>query len=154
MTWSKNCVLTAMETKDAVTDAQVNVTEKATNALTGATYTITGAKLYVPIVILSAKNDKLLHQLKTRFKRTIKWNRYRSEMTNQAKTNNLNYLIDPTFSKVNILFVLSFGNEDDRTSFSKYYASTVEIKYCIVGIDGQSFSDVPIKHKKETEKNY
>ena len=42
------------------------------------------------------------------FKRTIKWNKYRSEMANQVKTNNLNYLIDPTFSKVNTLFVLSF----------------------------------------------
>ena len=41
-------------------------------------------------------------------------------MTNQAKANNLNYLIDPTFSKVNILFVLTFENEKDITSFSKY----------------------------------
>ena len=39
-------------------------------------------------------------------------------MTNQTKKNNLNYLIDPTFTKVNRLFVLSFENENDRTSFS------------------------------------
>ena len=32
-------------------------------------------------------------------------------MTNQAKTNNLNYLIDPTFNKVNKLFGLSFENK-------------------------------------------
>ena len=38
-------------------------------------------------------------------------------MSNQTKTNNLNYLIDPTFSKFNRLFVLSFENEDDRISF-------------------------------------
>ena len=38
-------------------------------------------------------------------------------MTTQAKTNNLNYLIDPTFTKVNKLFVLSFENEDDGFSF-------------------------------------
>ena len=37
-------------------------------------------------------------------------------MTNQIKTNNLNYLIDPTFNKVNRLFVLSFENEDEGTS--------------------------------------
>ena len=42
-------------------------------------------------------------------------------MTNQTKTNNLNYLIDPTFNKVNRLFVLSFENEEDRIYFSKYY---------------------------------
>ena len=40
-------------------------------------------------------------------------------MTKQTKTNKLNYLIDPTFNKVNRLFVFSFENEDDRTSFSK-----------------------------------
>ena len=49
-----------------------------------------------------------MEELKTGFKKTIRWNKYRSEMTKQAKTNNLNYLIDPTFSKVNGLLVLSF----------------------------------------------
>ena len=40
-------------------------------------------------------------------------------MTKQTKTNNLDYLIDPTFNKVNRLFVLSIKNEDDKTSSSK-----------------------------------
>ena len=40
-----------------------------------------------------------------------------SQMSNQNINNNLNYLIDPTFSNVNRLFVLSFENEDDRTSY-------------------------------------
>ena len=46
-------------------------------------------------------------------------------MTNQTKTNNLNYLIDPTLSKANRLFVLSLKSEkeNDRTSLSKYYTS-------------------------------
>ena len=52
-------------------------------------------------------------------------------MTNQTKTNILNYLTDPTFSKVNGLFVLSFENED-------------EIKDYNVMIDGKRFFDVPI----------
>ena len=38
-------------------------------------------------------------------------------MTNQTKTNHLNHLIDPTFIKVNRLFVLSFENEEDRNLF-------------------------------------
>ena len=85
-----------------------------------ATFQITDTKLYVPVVTLSTENYKnLLEQLRTGFKRTIKWNRYRSEMTNQTKNNNLNYLIDPTFSKVNILFVLS-----DRTSWKKFLRHT------------------------------
>ena len=54
--------------------------------------------MYVPVVALSTENDnKLLEQLKTGFKGTIKWNKYRSQMTKQNKTNHLNYLIDPKF---------------------------------------------------------
>ena len=83
----------------------------------------------MPVVTLSSKDDNdFLEQLKSGFKRTIKWNKYRSEKTNQTKTNYFNYLIDLTFTKVNRLFVLLFENEKDRTSFSKYYIPRVEIK--------------------------
>ena len=82
---------------------------------------------------------RLLEQLRKGFKRTIKWNKYRSEMTNQTKNNNLNYLIDATFTKVNRLFVLSFENQNDRTSFSRYYVSNVQIKVFNVFIDGKCF---------------
>ena len=71
-------------------------------------------------------------------------------MTNQSKNSNLNYLIDPTFTKVNRLFVLSFENENDRTSFSKYYVPNVQIKDFNVLIDGKRFFDMPIKNDKET----
>ena len=67
-------------------------------------------------------------QIKLEFKGTIKWNKYRSEMSNHIKNNNLHYLIDPTCTKVNRLFVLSFENEKDRISFSKYYTPNVRIK--------------------------
>ena len=66
-------------------------------------------------------------------------------MTNQTKMNNLNYLISPTFTKANRLFVLSFENENDRTSFSKYYVPKVEIKDFNVLIDGKSFSDAQVR---------
>ena len=40
-------------------------------------FTITNTKLYVLVVTLSKENDiKLLEQLKSGFKRTIKWNKY------------------------------------------------------------------------------
>ena len=61
-------------------------------APSGATFKITDTKLYVPIVILSKENDtKPLEQLKLGFKRTIKWNKYRSQITLQPQNNNLNY---------------------------------------------------------------
>ena len=119
-------------------------------SLTGAIFKITDTKLYVPVIILLTEDDnKLIEQLKLEFSRTIKWNKYRSEMSNQTKTKNLNHLIDPTFNKVNRLFVLSFEKEDDRTSFSKYYAPSVEIKDFNLLIDGKSFFKVPIKNKEE-----
>ena len=38
-------------------------------------------------------------------------------MSNRTANNNLNYLIDPTFSNVNRLFVLSFENEESITYY-------------------------------------
>ena len=53
---------------------------------TGATFKITDTNLQVPSVTLSTQdNNKLLEQLKRRFKRKIKQNKYRSKMTNQVK---------------------------------------------------------------------
>ena len=70
-------------------------------------------------------------------------------MTNQTKTNYLNYLIDPTFTKVNRLFVLLFENEEDRTSFSKYYEPKVETKDFNVLINGKYFFNVLVKNKEK-----
>ena len=73
-----------------------------------------------------------------------------SYVSNQAKNSNLNYLIDPTFEKVNRLFVLSFENEDDRKSYYKYYVPNVEIKNYNVLIDGNPFFELPVKNIEET----
>ena len=70
-------------------------------------------------------------------------------MSNQPNNNNLNYLIDPTFTNANRLFVSTFENENDRTSFSKYYVPKVEIKDFNVLTDGKSFFEIPVKNKKE-----
>ena len=126
--WSEHCVLTDIKTQTATAAQGDNPGKERIDAPTNATFKITDTKLYVPVVTLSTKDDnKFLEQLKSGFKRTIKWNKYRSEMTNQTKINYLNYLIDPTFTKVNRLFVLLFEKKEDRTSFSKYYVQKVEI---------------------------
>ena len=94
-------------------------------------FKVSDTKLNVPVVSLSKENDiKLLEQLKSGFERTIEWNKYRSEMTIQHQNNNLNYLIDPTFTNVNRLFVLSFSRNnagDNRDSFSNCYVPNVKI---------------------------
>ena len=99
LTWSKDCVISsaAGETKFKITDA----------------------KLYVPVVTLSTQdNAKLLQQLKSGFKITIKWNKYQSDPKTYAQRRYLNDLVDSSFQGVNRFFVLSFENEDDRKSHS------------------------------------
>ena len=141
-----------MATRDAEGDNPAIVAPSA------ATVKITDTKLYVPVVSLSKENNiKLLEQLKTGFKRTVKWNKYRSQMTVQSNNNNLNYLIDPAFTNVNRLFVLPFQRiagennttKDYRDSFSHYYVPNVEIKDFNVLIDGKSFFDLPVKNEEE-----
>ena len=58
------------------------------------------------------------------------------------------------YLRVNRLFVLSFENEDDTTSFSKYYTPNVEMKNVNIFIDGKIFSDVPIKNKEKTYQKF
>ena len=125
--WFENCVLINKLTRGAAYDADPVVYE--TDNPEDATFQITDTKLYVSVITLSKENNiKLLEQLKTGFRKTIKWNKYRSQMTIQPKNNNLNYLIVPTFTNVNRLFVLSFSrnkNTDSRYSYSNYYAPKI-----------------------------
>ena len=79
-------------------------------------------------------NIKLLEKIKQAFKRKIFWSKYRSEVATQTKSNNSDYLIDPTFRNINRLFAFSFKNSDEnptRDSFVKYYMPLVEIKNLI-----------------------
>ena len=93
---------------------------------------------------------KLLTNLKSRFKREIIWNKCRSQMTTEAVNNNLNILIDPTFTNVNRLFVLTYQNADDRQSCSLFYLPKVLVKDFNVIIDKLAFFDLPIKAEEET----
>ena len=110
--------------------------------------------MYVSVFTLQSEYEKKLYEeLKTGITIDFTWSKYRSQLIYQTATNNLNYLIDPTFSNVNRLFVLTFPNEEDRSSYFKYYTPTVEIKDYNVILDGQtSFYEVPIRSKEETYK--
>ena len=144
MNWFKNCVLINKSTRDV--DYNANPIVYEIDNPENAIFQITDAKLYVPVVSLSRENDrKLLEQLKSGFKRTIKWNKYKSQMTIQLQNNSLNNLIDPTFTNVNRLFVLSFprnNDADSRYSYSNYYVPKVKISGFDVLIDGKSFFDL------------
>ena len=97
-------------------------------------------------------NTKILEKIKQGFKRKISWKKYWSEIATQIKENNLNYLIDPIFTNISRLFVLSFKNGDDnllRDSFNKYYRPLAKIKDFEELIDNKQFFQQPVKKKQE-----
>ena len=135
--WDKNCVITSLEQRDIGGGNR-------DNAPTGATFAINDCTLYVPVVTLSKDNKtKLFTNLKSI------WNKYRSQMTTEAFNNNFNILIDPTFTNVNKLFVLTYQTADDRQSFSQFYLPTVIVKDYNVIVDKLAFFDLPIKNEEE-----
>ena len=138
--WSRNCVLIEHD-----------------GHIIGVRFVITSSKLYVLVVNFSI-NDSIKFQgsKKLGFKRTISWNKYRSEITAQPKNNNLDYLIDPIFRNINRLFVLLFENGNNyptRVSFDKYYMPLVEIKNFNALIDNKPFFGQPVKENKKCMKN-
>ena len=147
LNWNKNCVITSLEQRQV--DAGPPVVRD--NAPMGATLSITDCRLYVPVVTLSKDNEiKLLTDLKSGFKREIIWSKYRSQMTTEATNNNLNILIDPTFTNVNRLFVLAYGQvNNDRQSFSRFYLPNVMVKDYNFIIDKLAIFDLPIKTEEE-----
>ena len=141
--WDKNCIITSLEQRDIGGGNR-------DNAPTGSTLSITDCKLYVPALTLSKDDEtKLFTNLKSGFKREIIWNKYRSQITTEAVNNNLNILIDPTFTNVNRLFVLAYQTANDRQLYSQFYLPRVMAKDLNVIIDKLAFFDLPIKTEEE-----
>ena len=144
--WNKTCIITSIQ-------REINLDGGNIEAPTGATLAINDCKLYVPGVTFSKDDEiKLLTNLKSRFKREIIWNKYRSQMTTEAVHNNLNILIDPTFTNVNRLFVLAYQTAYDRQSCSQFYLPNAMVKDYNVIIDKLAFFDLPIKTEEVYEK--
>ena len=138
--WNKNCVITSQQ-------IGLNLDGGNTAAPTNATLAINDCKLYIPVVPLSKDDEiKLLTNLKSGFTTEIEWNKYRSQMTAEAINNNLNILIDPTFTNVNRLFVLAYQNADDRQPFSRFYLPNVMVKDYNVIIDKLTFFQLTYKN--------
>ena len=90
-----------------------------------ATFTITDAKLYVPIVTLSAEdNAKLSKLLSEGFKRSIYWNKYKVidnilvEITAINEGKYIRELLDSSYQGVKRLFVLAYNNTEGNTHVS------------------------------------
>ena len=70
-------------------------------------------------------------------------------MSTEAINNNLNILIDPTFTNINRLFVLAYQTAANKQSFSTFYLPRVMIKDFNVIIDKLAVFDLPIKTEEE-----
>ena len=144
--WIENCVLTS---------AAIGANANATGA-DSATFKITDAKLYVPIVTLSAEdNAKLSKLLSEGFKRTVYWNEYKvigNKIVEIAANNEEKYireLLDSSWQGVKRLFVLAYNNKEGDNkvsvdSYKKYFLPRVKIENYNIKIDGRNFYDQPI----------
>ena len=144
--WIKNCLLTS---------AAIGANANATGA-DSPTFKITDAKLYVPIVTLSAEdNVKLLKSLGEEFKRPVYWNKYKVidntvvEIAANNGEKHIRELLDSSYQGVKRLFVLAYDNTtgDNQVSiesFKKYFLPRVKIENCNINIDGINFYDQPI----------
>ena len=117
------------------------------SAGTAATFTITDAKLYVPIVTLRIEDNKKLSKLlNEEFKGSIYWNKYRVIFRNY----NDDYIrerIDASFQGVNKLFVLPYGsgnNITDENSYRRYFLPRIKVTNYNIEIDGRNFYDQPV----------
>ena len=123
LNWPENCFIVS-----------TNVAAQAT------TLSITDTKLSDPVVTLSTQgNAKLLEKLNCSFKRTINWNKYQTKISTEIQNKYLDFLTDPNFQGVNRLFILSFENKAQRTSYNQYYLPTREIKNYNVMLMGKCF---------------
>ena len=91
LNWSESCVTVATDVADQ-----------------GATFSITDAKLHVPVITLSTQDKaKLLEQLKSGFKRTIIWNKYQPKVSKERPNQYLDFLVVPHFQRLNrICFII------------------------------------------------
>ena len=129
LTWSADCVIIYSDVANQI-----------------PTFAITETNRYVLVVTLSTQdNAKLLPQLKSGFKRTMRWNKYLSKPELLARNPNLNHLVELSFQGVNRLFVLVFENDAQRTSNKRYYLNVI--------IDGKNLFDQPVNNNKVTHEN-
>ena len=135
--WIENCILS--------------------NSGTAATFKITDAKIYVPILTLSSEdNVKLSKLLSEGFKRSIYWNEYKVipnkivEIAANDEEKYIRELLDSSWQGVKRLFVLAYNNTADDNGqvsidfFRNYFLPRFKIENCNIEIDGRNFYDQPI----------
>ena len=92
-----------------------------------------------------------LKQLESGFKKTINWDKYQSKKAPQEQNIYLAVSIDPSFQRVNRLFIFSFKDGDGWKNYKQHYLSTAEIKdYNVVIDERNNFLVKPIRNDLKT----
>ena len=130
MSWNPNCV--------------------PSNLVGNSIFTITDAKLYVPIVTLSAEDNAKLSKLLTEgFKRRVHWNKYKITPSKTYDEDDQRELSDSSYQGVKRLFVLAYRDKggDNRVtadSHRRYFLPRVKIENYSIETEGRNFYDQPI----------
>ena len=97
LNWTKYCLLSTV-------GADIN--DASSNKII---LIIIDTTLYVPVVILSAKNNKKQSKLYSkRFERSVYWNEYKTKSENENTTNECIYFLKSMVVRVNRFFVLAY----------------------------------------------
>ena len=111
-------------------------------------FTIKDTKLYVPVVNLSARDNKKLSKLFGRvFKGSVYLNEYRTNSENKNTTNDCRCFLKSNFVGVNRLFVLGYSNQNanfKRFKTQQYYLPKRIIGNYNVIINEKKLYDQPI----------
>ena len=115
-----------------------------------STFTITDAKIYVPVVTLSIEdNAKLTKLLNEGFKRSFYWNKYKL-IPNKTydQDDYIRELSDASYQGVKRLFVLAYDNNGANpvtaNTHRKYFLPRIKIENYNIEIDGRNIYDQPI----------
>ena len=128
LTWNRNCVLS--------------------NLVGNSTFTITDAKLYVPVVTLSTEDNAKLSKLLTEgFKRPVYWTKYNIVPNKTYDENdNMRELLDSSYQGVKRLFVLAYrdpggANRVKADSHRRSFLPRVKMENYNIETDGRNFYD-------------
>ena len=116
---------------------------------TAATFEITDAKLYIPIVTLKTEdNTKLSKLLSEGFKRPTYWNEYKLIFNKNYDADEcIRERLDASIQGVNRLFVFPYmrgNNLAKENSNNRYFLSRLKIDNYNIEIDGRNVYDQPI----------
>ena len=88
-------------------------------------FTIKDARLYVPVVTLSARDSEKLSKLLNKgYERSVYWNECKTKIENKNTTKQYRYFPESKFVGINRLFMLVYSNNDNdckRSKTRRYY---------------------------------